>query len=170
MDLLLSLELKTKSYSTFSICFFSPLFWTRCPPYNYVTIEQLTIKTNTRKVSIQKFDRMNFSQFFILENSSTHIEYMSMINRTYFAATLVQFWRLRNIIILKIFFQSSQICICFDQLTSKEQARHPRKIYTYRTHQTAVHEWLYNFPVNVLRSSKIGIGTYLFCGRTKHFS
>ena len=119
MDLLLSLELKTKSYSTFSIRFFSPLFWTWCPPYNYVTIEQLTIKTNTRKVSIQKFDRMNFSQFFILENSSTHIEYMSMINRTYFATTFTQFWRLKNIYILKIFFQ----CHNISWLTSKEEAQ-----------------------------------------------
>ena len=49
------------------------------------------------------------------------------------------------------------------------KSRHPRKIYTYRTHQTAVLEWSKKDLVNVLRSSKIGIGTYLFCGRTKHF-
>ena len=38
-------------------------------------------------------------------------------------------------------------------------ARHPRKIYTYRTHQTAVDEWLKKDLVNTFKLFEITFNT-----------
>ena len=49
-------------------------------------------------------------------------------------------------------------------------ARHPRKIYTYGTLQTTVHEWLYNGLVNTFKLFRNSLNLYLLRGSRSNFS
>ena len=98
MDLNFSLVSELKSYSGFSICFVYPLFdleIRHITQHNWSAGNQ-----NKHKPAVcrfQKFDTETFSQFFILLDMTWRIVPWSMINRTYLAIILFQFWWLEEI-------------------------------------------------------------------------